>query len=127
MKSACLVLAILVITASAQKTKKAPDVQVLEVKCNRSEEKLALDGKLKVTGEKPLKGLVLEFDFLSASGDVLTTQKMEVADDTMHRDDETPFHCETRNPPGSIRFKIKAYDAAERELRVGNEGPFTIE
>jgi hypothetical protein len=124
MKSACLILGILALSAWAAKP---PEVQVLEVKCHRTEDKVSLDGKLKVTADKPVKGLVLEFIFLSDSGDVLTTQKSEVSDETMRKNDESAFHCEGLNVPGSIRYKIRAYDSSDRELRVGNDGPFTID
>jgi|SRR5271157_5288896 len=127
MRCLCLLLALLVVAASAQKPKKAHDVEVLELKSRRSEDKIALDGKVRVTGQKPLKGLVLAFDFLSDSGDVLTTQKTEVSDETLQRDDEPSFHVETNNPPGAIKYKIRAFDTGERELRTGNAGPFIIE
>jgi len=124
MKYVCLTLAILVVAATAAKP---PDVQVVDAKCHRTEDKVALDGKVKVTADKPLKGLVLEFAFLSASGDVLTTEKAEVSDETMHKNDESSFHCEAFNPPGSIRYKIAAYDTSGRDLRIGNDGPFIID
>jgi hypothetical protein len=127
MKYVCLALALVAIGVSAQKPRKAPDVEVVDVKCHRTEDKLTLDGKVKVTGEKPLKGLVLEFSFLGSSGDVLTAQKAEVSDETLNKNEEPSFHAETLNPPGSIQYKIRAFDAAERELRIGNAGPFTIE
>jgi hypothetical protein len=127
MKYVCLALVALALGASAQKPKKAPDVEVLEAKSRRTEDKIALDGKLRVTGDKPLKGLVLEFAFLSSSGDVLTTQKTEISDETLNKNDEPDFHVETNNPPGAIKYKIRAFDGADRELRTGNIGPFVIE
>ena len=127
MKHVCLVAAILAVSAAAQKPKKAPDVEVVDVKCHRTEDRLTLDGKVKVTGEKPLKGLVLEFAFLGSSGNILTAQKAEVSNETLNKNEEPAFHAETLNPPGSIQYKIRAFDIAERELRIGNAGPFTIE
>lgn len=129
MKLICLVLGILAIVGagSAQKAKKAPDIEVLDAKARRGEDKIALDGKIRITAEKPLKGLVLAFDFLSASGDVLTTQKQEISDETLDRNEEPSFHSELLNPPGAIKFRIRAFDITERELRSGNAGPFTIE
>lgn len=129
MKVVCLVLGILALAAplTAQKGKKPPDVQVIEAKARRTEDKIALDGKIRVTGEKPLKGLVLAFDFLSSSGEVLTTQKEEVSDEVLNRGDEPAFHAETMNPPGAIKFRIRFFDTGERELREANAGPFTIE
>jgi hypothetical protein len=121
-----LLLAVFAVAAPAQRQKKT-DVQVLDVKSRRSEDKIAFDGKMRVTGDKPLKGLVLEFAFLSASGDVLTTQKTEVSDETLNKDDEPAFHVETLNPPGAIQYRIRAFDSTERELRLVNAGPFIIE
>jgi hypothetical protein len=123
----CLLIAVFSIAAPAQKQKKAPDAQVIETKCRRSEDKVTLDGKVKITSDKPLKGLALEFSFLSAAGEVLTTQKTEVSDDELEKDDEPVFHVETLNPPGSIQYRIKALTAGDRELRLANPGPFAIE
>ena len=126
-KYLCLLIALFSFAAPAQKQKKTPDVQVIESKCRRSEDKVTLDGKVKITSDKPLKGLALEFSFLSASGEVLTSQKTEVSDDNLEKDDEQVFHVETLNPPGSIQYRIKALTTGDRELRLANAGPFTIE
>ena len=127
MKYACLLLAMLAMAAPAQKQKKPADVTVLDAKGHRTEDKVTLDGKVRVTGDKALKGLVLEFSFLSSSGDVLTSEKADLSDDKLDKNEEPAFHAETLNPPGSIRFRIKAFDSADRELSIANGGPFTIE
>lgn len=119
-----LILAILAVAALAAKK---TDIDVLEVKSRRGEQNVTVDGKLRVTTEKPLRGLVLEFAFLSDSGDVLITEKTEVTDDTLQKDDEQSFHTESHNPPGAIQYKIRAFDGFDRELRIGNAGPFVIE
>jgi hypothetical protein len=119
-----LILAIFAVAALAAKK---TDIDVLEVKSRRGEQNVTVDGKLRVTAEKPLRGLVLEFAFLSDSGDVLITEKTEVTDETLQKDDEQPFHAETHNPPGAIQYKIRAFDGFDRELRIGNPGPFVIE
>jgi hypothetical protein len=31
------------------------------------------------------------------------------------------------SPRGAVRYRLRAFDGADRELRVGNPGPFTIE
>jgi hypothetical protein len=105
-----------------------PDVQVVEAKARRVEEgRIAVDGRVKVTGEKPVKGLVIVFDFLSTEGETLTSQKVQVEDGVVDRGEESTFHAATLNPPGAVRFRLRAFDAADRELRLGNNGPFTIE
>jgi hypothetical protein len=104
-----------------------PDVQVIEAKARRIEDgKVAVDGRVKV-GDKPLKGLVIVFDFLSSEGETLTSQKITAEEDEVDRGEESSFHAVTMNPPGSVRFRLRAFDSADRQLRVGNAGPFVIE
>jgi hypothetical protein len=109
-----------------QKGKAKGDVQILEAKGRRSEDQVVVDGRIRVTSDKPIKGLVLAFDFLSDDGDVLTTEKDQYSEDVLKNGDELPFHVETMNPPGSIRYKIRAFDTVERELRVIADGPYII-
>jgi hypothetical protein len=109
--------------ALAQKTH---DVEVLESKAKRVEEgRLSIDGRVRVG--KALKGLTLTFDFYTSDGELLSSQRAAVEDDTLKRGEESAFHAETENPPGSVRFKIRAYDGSGRQLGVGNEGPFVID
>jgi len=110
-----------------QRGRKGAEVQILQTKARRSEDKIVLDGRIRAGGEKPLKGLVLAFDFLSDQGEVLTTEKEQISDDTVDPGDELPFHAETLNPPGSIRYRIRAFDGADRELHVGAGGPYIID
>jgi hypothetical protein len=105
---------------------KKHDVEILEAKARRVEEgRLSIDGR--VRAGKPLKGLTLTFDFLTSDGQLLSSQRAAVEDDSIDRGDESSFHAETENPPGSVRFKIRAFDGDGRQLRVGNDGPFVID
>jgi hypothetical protein len=71
--------------------------------------------------------LTLTFDFLTSDGELLSSQKTAVEDDELKRGEESSFHAETDNPPGSVRFKIRAFDSSGRQLGVGNDGPFVID
>ena len=120
-------LAIVLCLCTLAAAQRRPDVQVLEAKARRVEEgRIAVDGRVKV-GDRPVKGLVIVFDFLSTEGENLTSQKIKVEDDVLDRGEESGFHAATMNPPGAVRFRLHAFDAADRELRLGNAGPFTIE
>lgn len=124
MKLVALILCLCAFAAAQRR----PDVQVLEVKARRVEEgRIAVDGRVKVTGGKPVKGLVIVFDFLSTEGETLTSQKIAVDDEELDRGEESTFHAATMNPPGAVRFQLRAFDSADRQLRLGNAGPFTIE
>ncbi len=123
MKLLALILCLCALTMAQRR----PDVQVIEAKARRIEDgKVAVDGRVKV-GDKPLKGLVIVFDFLSSEGETLTSQKITAEEDEVDRGEESSFHAVTMNPPGSVRFRLRAFDSADRQLRVGNAGPFVIE
>jgi hypothetical protein len=123
MKSLALVLCLCTVAAAQRR----PEVQVIEAKARRVEEgKVAVDGRVKI-GDKPLKGLVLVFDFLSSEGETLTSQKITADEDQLDRGEESSVHAVTMNPPGAIRFRLRAFDASDRQLRIGNAGPFVIE
>jgi hypothetical protein len=117
---------LLLLACAMALAQKKHDVEILEAKAKRVEEgRLSMDGRISVT--KPIKGLTLTFDFLTSDGEVLSSQKTAVEDDALRRGDESSFHAETDNPPGSVRFKIRAFDGEGRQLRVGNDGPFVID
>lgn len=119
---------LLLLASSLAPAEKRHDIEVLEARARRVEEgRLSMDGRVRVTAGKSVKGLSLTFDFLTSDGDLLSSEKAEVDDDVIKRGDESPFHVETENPPGSVRFKIRAFDGDGRQLRVGNDGPFIID
>ena len=114
------------VTVEGQK-KKAPDVQILENKARRGENTIRIDIRLRIAGEKPIKGLMLHIDFQGADGGALTTEKAGAEEEVLKPGDEASIRTETANPPGSIKYKILAFDGGGRELAVGNAGPFIIE
>jgi hypothetical protein len=105
-----------------------PEVQVLEVRAQRVEsEKIAVDGSVKNTSGKLMKGLIVIFDFLSSENATLTSQRIQMADDVLTKGQASSFHAETLNPPGAVRYRLRAFDNVDHELRIGNAGPFPIE
>ena len=121
-------LALVSLGASApQKPKKAADVQVVETKARREEGKITVDGKVKVTGEKSLHGLVIVFDFRSPEKEVVTTQQTIVDEDTLETGREGSYHVEMADAARAVTYTVRAFDIHEKELRVENTGPFSIE
>ena len=128
MKFVSIALVLVSLGASApQKPKKAPDVRVVETKARREEGKITVDGKIKVTGEKPLHGLVVVFDFRSPEKEVVTTQKTTVDEDTLETGHEGSYHVEMADAARAVTYTVRAFDIHEKELRVENTGPFSIE
>lgn len=115
------------LASSPQKAKKPADVQMLETKAVRDAGKISVDGRVKVTGEKALRGLVIVFDFRSPEKEVVTAQKTVIDDQTMEPGKEGSFHNEMVDAPRAVNYTIRAFDKHEKELRVGNPGPYIVE
>src|SRR5438874_27107 len=100
------------------KTAKPPDVEVLESSAHRAEGKIAVDGRLRNSSEKHLKGVVLLFDFMAPGHAVVTTQKGPVEDEVLEPGAESSFRMELNDPVRAVQFQINAVDESGRELRV---------
>jgi hypothetical protein len=123
-----IVLAIALLTvAVAQKQKKAPDVNIVETKAVREQTKITVDGKVKCTAEKALKGLIIVFDFRSPEKEVVTSQKTTIEEDNMEPGKDGVFHAEMVDAVRAVAYTIRAFDGHEKELRVSNPGPYIVE
>jgi hypothetical protein len=114
-------------SATGQRKKKPPDVEVIETRARRVEGKITLDGRVRFTGEKPARGLVIVFDFLSPEHEVVTSQKTQVAEDVVRAGQEASYQTVLVDPVRAVSYQVRAFDAGERDLRVGNPGPYPIE
>ncbi len=119
-------LALCLCAHGADKKKKPPDIQVLEVKARREGNMVTIDGRLRATGEKPISRLVLSFDFLGDGRAVLVTKKAGIDEDTLETGDEAPFHVETDCPAKAFEFNMNAFKNGGAELSVANAGPHPI-
>ena len=120
-------IALLFLALFAAAAQKKPDVQILETKAVREVTRITVDGKVRVTGEKPLHGLVIVFDFRSPEKEVVTSQKAVIDEDTLETGREGVFHSEMADSARAVRYTVRAFDMHEKELRVDNPGPYPVE
>ena len=125
-RSVVLVGALLAVLVPVSAQKKA-DVQVVEAKAVRDGANITVDGKVRVTGDKVLRGLVIVFDFRSPEKAVITTQKTIGDEGSLDKGKEGVFHAEMVDSVRAVSYVVRAYDMHEKELRVSNAGPFSIE
>lgn len=127
-----LTLAVVTLCASSayqkkEQKRKSSDVEFVDTRVRRLERMTAVDGRLRNAGDKPLRGLVIVFDFLSTDGTPLTTAKTEVEEEVVAPGEDAAFHAETPTPPGAVRYRVRVFDEHDRQLKVANPGPFAIE
>lgn len=120
-------LLLLTISGAAQKQKKPADVNILEAKARRTETRIQVDGRVRVTSLKPLRGVVIVFDFVSAENNVIATEKTAIDEDLIEGGQERSYRAETADTARAVRYRIRAFDMPGRELTVENSGPFPIE
>ena len=122
--STTILLFFALFAATAQKK---ADVQILETKAVRGITNITVDGRVKVTGEKALHGLVIVFDFRSPEKEVVTSQKAIIDEDILETGKEGAFHSEMADSARAVRYTVRAFDMHEKELRVANPGPYPVE
>ena len=117
---------LLSVAAVGQKSKKAPEVEVVETHARRDEGKILIDARVKAL-EKPIKGLTIFFDLLSAENGVVQSERTVPEEQAVDPGDERSTHAETSDPARAVRYRVRIVASGERELRVANSGPFPIE
>ena len=100
---------------------------MIETKARRVDDKITLDGRVRYTGERPARGLVIVFDFLSPERAVVTSQNTQVADDVVRAGQEASYQTVLVDPVRAVSYQVRAFDTGERDLRVANPGPYPIE
>jgi hypothetical protein len=131
MRAVLLIAAALCLCAFAAQTqgskKKPPDIEVLEARARRDNGRITVDGRVRATAAKPLRDLVLVFDFLSAEGGVVSSEKTQVEEYVLQPQQEASYGAVTTDPARAVRYAIRAFSGKDRQLRVANAGPFVIE
>jgi len=113
--------------AKKSKKPKPPDLEIMKVDVRRTAEGISIDGKVKNSGEKTLRGVVLLIDFLAPGKEVLTTKNGPVEAEQMAPGDEAEFRLAINDQNRAVHIRFNAADKDKRDLRVENAGPFTIE
>ena len=128
MRPFLLAAVVLSLCASAPGQRKKPaDVEVVETRAHRVDDRITLDGRVRFTSPRPARGLFIVFDFLSAEHAVVTTQKTQVADDVVRAGQEASYQTVLVDPVRAIEYRVRAVDTTDRDLRVANPGPYPIE
>jgi hypothetical protein len=115
------------LAGAEQKAAKSADIEIIEVAARHDEGNINLDGRLRNGSSKPIRGLVLTFDFVDAGGKPLTTQSAPVEEEILDPGAEASFHLHLNTPARAVQFRISAADEGKRGRRVSHPGPFPID
>jgi hypothetical protein len=127
MRWVLLLLATAVLCVQAADDKKKPaDIQVVEINAVRDSDQVSLDGRVRVTSPKPVKRLIIQFDYLADGRKVVSSKRMNADEEELLSGDETAFNVQSECPPKAFEFIVKAYRGNGEILTVENPGPFPI-
>ncbi len=125
-----LVLAILLLPVcggAADKKKKQLEIEVVETTAQRENGLIALDGRVRNTGDKPIERLIILFDFLAPGGAVITTQRFNVDEEVLEVGKDATIRAQMVDHVRAVRYRVNAVDEAGHDLRVNKPGPYVIE
>lgn len=125
-----LALAAAVVAPAAPQKKKpqrSPDIHILKVSSVRQEGRIAYEGSYKITGVRPVAGLVIHLEFLESRGILLSMQKIRLEDAALQPGEEREFEVQGKDVPRAVSFRVTATDAGGRDLYVTGAGPYPLD
>lgn len=127
----CLSVPVCVLAADKKKPKSGkknePEVLVSGVKILRDADGITVDGRMKNVSGKPLRGLVVFFEFLEPGGRMISRMHTEVGEGALAVDEEGTFEGQTPDQVRAVWVRLEVEDKDGRYLRLNNPGPYTIE
>lgn len=113
--------------AQDKRKPKPAEIEVVELKIERSADRVSLDGRVKNNGETAVRGVQLLFHFLGPDGKTLATKRSGLETDPLPPGEEEEFHLETLNTARSVRVLVEVRDYDERVIKVIRPGPHDIQ
>ncbi len=114
--------------AAQQKRKpKPPEVEVMQIAARRVEGLVTIDGRVRNSGDRPLRKLSLLFDLLAPGDEVVTRQRGTVEEETLEPGAEAEFHWQMRDPVRAVSLRVQAVDGSGTDLVVRKPGPYPLD
>ncbi len=116
--------------APQRKSRKEPrkaDIQLVRLASTRQEGRITYEGVVRITGERPVTGLTLQFEFFESRRVLLSQQKIQIDQTTLAPGDEKQFSLQGNDVPRAVSFRVQACDAGGRDLNVAGEGPYPLD
>jgi hypothetical protein len=114
--------------AAGKKSKdKGSEVQLVTASARLEDGKIAVDGRIRNVGERPIRNLEVYYEILDSDGKTLTRQHGPIEQEILGPGEESSFLVQMAFHARAISMRIEFEDGAGRELRAENTGPFQIE
>ena len=126
---------LLPLAAASAADKKKPErlkpgiAEVVEISVRRSAEErvISIDGRVRNSGEKPIKGLTLVFSIVAPGGEEVSRQRGTIEDDPLEPGEESEFHWQLNDHARAVQVRVAAANHDGFEVKVVKPGPYVIE
>ena len=124
-----LIILLLAAAAAAQRKPqpKPAEIELSDVTARREGEHINIDGRLKNTGERSAKKLLILIEFRSPDDQVVTTRRAGIDEEALEPGEEAELHARIPDPARAVNIRFSFEDGSGRYLKGINAGPFTIE
>jgi hypothetical protein len=104
-----------------------PDIELLEFEVKRDGKSIVLDGRVRNISAKPMKGVILFFEFLESDNKLISRMTAEVTKTLIEPGDDFAFETQTRDVSRAVSIRVDAEDVDGRYFTVNKPGPYDIE
>jgi len=103
--------------------------EIVEISIRRlaGERLIAIEGRVRNVGEKPIKGLTLVFSIVGPNGQEVSSQRGKVDDGVLDPGEESEFHWQMNDHARAVEVLVKASGGDDFDVPVRNAGPYAIE
>ncbi len=113
--------------AQNKKPPRDPDIEIVRIASTRQDGRIVYEGAFRVSGPKPITGLVLELAFFESRGAMVSMQKIQLEAAALQPGEERQFDVQGKDVPRAVRFVVSATDAKGRELFVAGVSPYPLD
>lgn len=106
---------------------KLPDLELVDFKVRRDDRNFTVDGRVRNISAKPMKGMILFFEFLESDQKMIGRMTAEVTKDELAPGEDAAFETQTKAQARAISVRLDAEDLDGRGLRLDRPGPHEIE
>jgi hypothetical protein len=118
---------LLALAAPPQRKPRKSDIEVVRIASTRQEGRITYEGTVKITAQRAVQGLTLQFEFFESRGVLLSQQKIQIEEASLSPGEEKHFLVQGADVPRAVRFRVLACDAGGRDLTVAGEGPYPLD
>ena len=103
------------------------DVPELAVRRESDERTISVEGRVRNSGGKPIRGLTLVFHLLAPGGEEVTRQRGTIEEESLDPGEESEFHWQMPDHARAVEVRVTAQGSNGFEVKVNQPGPYAIE